>query len=108
VAVAGLGDRPLAAALTGGALAGHEPQVGADRALVEALPVADLRGQAEGGQACLREARHRHSGIPPPLPYDGAMRACAGPAFAGTVRRLSARFTTPTSGRLHLAMGVPR
>ena len=47
MAVAGLGDRPLAAALAGGALAGHEPQVGADRAPVEALPVADLAARAK-------------------------------------------------------------
>jgi hypothetical protein len=50
VAVAGLGDRPLRAALAGGALAGYQPEVGADRAPVEALPVADLTGEAEGGE----------------------------------------------------------
>ena len=45
-----LADGSLAAALAGGALAGREAEVGTERAPVEALPLADLGGQAEGGQ----------------------------------------------------------
>ncbi len=66
VAVAGLGDRPLAAALPGGVLAGHKPQVGADRASVEALPVADLPRPGRRRSGWRRRAGSKGGRRPPP------------------------------------------
>ena len=50
MAVAGLGDRPLDALETAGALGGDQPEIGADGGAGEALPVADLDRQPERGQ----------------------------------------------------------
>ena len=50
VGVPGLGDRPLGAFRTRGALGGHQPQVGADAAAGEPLPVTDLDREREAGQ----------------------------------------------------------
>jgi len=54
VCVAGFGHPTLGTALTGGILAGHQADVGADAAAGEQVPVADLDGQPErrqGGNA---------------------------------------------------------
>jgi hypothetical protein len=50
VAVAGLGDPTLGAGRPRGVLGGHQPEVGADRAAGQPVPVADLGGQRERGQ----------------------------------------------------------
>jgi len=45
--VAGLGDRPLRARAAGRGLGGHQPEIGADRAAGQPLPVPDLHRQPE-------------------------------------------------------------
>ena len=50
VAVAGLGDRPLAAPAAAGLLAGHQAQPGPDGGPGEALPIPNLHRQPEGGE----------------------------------------------------------
>src|SRR5688572_13915733 len=47
VAVAGLGHSTLSPGVTWGALAGHQPDIGADGAPGQPVPVADLDGQPE-------------------------------------------------------------
>jgi len=50
VSVAGLGHPALAAGVARGVLAGHQPDVGADAASSQPVPVADLDGQPERRQ----------------------------------------------------------
>jgi len=50
LAIAGLGDPTLGTGRPRGILGGHQPEVSADRAPVEALPVSDFDSQPERGQ----------------------------------------------------------
>lgn len=47
IGVPGLGDRALVPGLTGGLLAGHQPEVGTDGRTAESGPVPDLHGQPD-------------------------------------------------------------
>ena len=105
VAVAGLGDRPLAAALAGGALAGHEAQVGADRAPVEALPVADLAwpGRRRSGwrrRAGRRGGRRRRA--------QGSLRGLLAIAASRASRRARTLTTAARPPRRRAAGRAPR
>ena len=89
--VAGLGDRPLAAALAGGALAGHQPQVGADRSARRSAASRRSRRPGRRRSAWRPRAGRRGARRPPPRAALAASIAIAASRASRRARTLAQR-----------------